>query len=75
LLLGIAHSSEDPVTSNPQGHPFGMSNHLVKPKEPTVLSHKEYHGLSSANLLLFMTVGRHSQMTYPKVTLTPRLVE
>jgi len=52
-----------------------MSSHLVKPKEPTILSHKEYHEISSANLLLFMTVRHRSQMTCPEVTLTPGLVE
>ena len=29
-----------------------MSNYLIKPREPTVLSHKEYHELSSTNLML-----------------------
>ena len=29
-----------------------MSSYLIKPREPTVLSHKEYHELSSTNLMV-----------------------
>ena len=50
-------------------------NYLIKPKEPTVLSHKEYHEISSTNLLLPLAVSRHSKMTSPEATLIPGLVE
>ena len=33
-----------------------MANYLIKPKEPTILSHKEYHELSSPNLMLSAVV-------------------
>ena len=33
-----------------------MQRYLVKPREPTVLSHKEYHEVSSTNLLLSLAV-------------------
>jgi len=34
-----------------------MQSYLVKPREPTVLSHKEYHEISSTNLLLSRVVS------------------
>ena len=34
-----------------------MPRYLVKPREPTVLSHKEYHELSPTDLLLSWTVS------------------
>ena len=37
-------------------HAFKMPLYLVKPREPTILSHKEYHELSSANLMLSAVV-------------------
>ena len=33
-----------------------MPSHVIKPREPTVLSHKEYHGLSPNNLLVSKAV-------------------
>ena len=34
-----------------------MPSYLIKPREPTVLSHKEHQELSSTNLLLSMEVS------------------
>jgi len=45
-------SSELSATNCPQGYAFEMLTYLVKPREPTVLSHKEYHEISPTNLLL-----------------------
>jgi len=33
-----------------------MPSYLIKPREPTVLSHKEHHEISSTNLILSVTV-------------------
>jgi len=44
---------------NPTHHGSKSSDpcsYLIKPREPTVLSHKEYHELSSTNLLLALVV-------------------
>jgi len=46
-----------------------MASHLVEPREPTILSHKEYHELSSTNLLLPAVVSCHSQIIWPETTL------
>jgi len=48
-----------------------MPNYFIKPREPTVLSHKEYHELSSNNLLLASAVSCHAEMIYCEATLTP----
>ena len=55
----------------PKSHGLNMPIYFVKPKEPTVLSHKEYHELSSTDLLLSWTVSPPLHITYPKATLTP----
>ena len=34
-----------------------MSSYFIKPKEPTVLNHKEYHELSSTNLMVSEVVS------------------
>ena len=47
-----------------------MPSYLIKPREPTVLSYKEYHELSSTNLLLSMAVSP-PQTTHSEGTLTP----
>jgi len=48
-----------------------MPTYLVEPREPTVLSHKEYHELSSTDLLLSWTVSPPLRMTCLDATLTP----
>ena len=51
-LLVTTHSSEVSLTSELEA----MPSYLIKPREPTVLSHKEYHEISSTNLLLPLVV-------------------
>ena len=46
---------------------FRMPSYLIKPREPTVLSHKEYHELSSTNLLLSTAVSPRPPL--PNITL------
>jgi len=52
----VASDHHRSVAGNPLGHIFGMPVYLTKPKEPIVLSHKEYHEISSTNLLLPLVV-------------------
>ena len=44
-------------------------SYLIKPREPTILSHKEYHEISSTNLLLPLVVRlplpNHKPRSYP----------
>jgi len=47
---------EDPITRNLESPAFEMSSYLIKPREPTVLSHKEYHELSPTNLMVSAVV-------------------
>ena len=56
---------------NLENRALEMPSYSIKPREPTVLSHKEYHELSSNNLLLSAAVSPHSQMIYQEATLTP----
>ena len=78
LLFIVRHCSQRkstlvPVatTTVPKSYGLNMPIYFVKPKEPTVLSHKEYHELSSTDLLLSWTVSPPLHMIYPKATLTP----
>ena len=52
-------------------HGLEMQRYLVKPTEPTILSHKEYHEVSSINLLLSWTVSLQLQNDIRGATLTP----
>jgi len=54
---------------NPESRASEMASYLIKPREPTVLSHKEYHELSSSNLQLSSVVSCHSQMIWPETAL------
>ena len=57
--------------SSSQTHGLEMQRYLVKPTEPTILSHKEYHEVSSINLLLSWTVSLQLQNDIRGATLTP----
>ena len=46
-----------------------MASYLIKPREPTVLSHKEYHELSSTNLLLSAVVSCRPRIIWSKTVL------
>jgi len=52
-------------------HAFKMPGYLIKPREPTVLSHKEYHELSSGNLTLSAVVRLPFLNDVPEIALTP----
>ena len=52
----LTPASEDSLAKNLESRAFEMSAYLIKPREPTVLSHKEYHELSSTNLLVPLVV-------------------
>ena len=56
---------------NLESRTLEMQSYLIKPREPTVLSHKKYHELSSNNLLLAWAVSCHAEMIYREATLTP----
>ena len=50
------HNSEHSATSSLQGYTFEIPSYFIKPREPTVLSPKEYHEISPTNLLLSAAV-------------------
>jgi hypothetical protein len=52
-----------------------MSTYFVRPKEPTVLSHKEYYELTPTNLLLSSAVRPQLLTHISGDTLTPVLTQ
>ena len=74
LPLKSRLDSSLPVIVDPQSHALEMASYLIKPREPTVLSHKAYQELSPTNLLLGAVVGTLLPNDMPQ-TLTPGPVQ
>jgi len=70
LPLKSRLDSSLPVIDDPQSRTLEMASYLIKPREPTVLSHKAYQELSPTNLLLGAVVRPLLLNDMPR-TLTP----